>query len=66
MTTLTQAHSDRLSLAVAELNAAMAQIMDDCGDAVRVRPWANYSSDEGIAYIEVEVTTGVQRFGQPR
>lgn len=51
-------HKAALKQAVECLNETMAGIIRDCGESISIRPWANFSADDGVAYIEVEVTTG--------
>ena len=51
-----------LQAAVNQLNAVMADIRKTGGDKVVIRPWANFNTDEGVANITVEVTTGREVF----
>lgn len=59
----TEEHRAALQRAVDCLNETMAEIIRECGDSVVVRPWANFSRDDGIAAVEIEVTTGRLRIG---
>jgi hypothetical protein len=51
-----------LQAAVDQLNAVMADIRKSGGDKVIIRPWANFNTDEGVANIQVEITTGREVF----
>lgn len=53
----------RLRAAVNEINAAMADIKAADGDGVKVMPWVQFNDDTGISLVNVEISTGRERFG---
>lgn len=55
---MTPEQQTRLQAAVTEINAAMNDILDTDGSSVIVYPRTRYSMDDGIAEIQVEITTG--------
>lgn len=55
---MTDTERECLQYAVNELNRRIEELTTKYGDAIRVRPLANYNDLDGFARIEVEVTTG--------
>ena len=52
-----------LQEAVDRLNQVLANIYTAHGDAIRIRPFANYDDERLHASVYVQITQGVERIG---